>query len=231
MRCYHLPRSSCHHTTRKRRKWRDVTRSQRGQSNVGKGSEKRYEVWSSWESKERQTDYETGHLRVRGYMLKEESTAGYSCWVEALSLLPEAESLWGLSSVFFLFLCVWPFTTFTLFYRNLEAVRGGLPHLQQTAWATDCTDEILCPLRDVYKPIHLPCQMWAGNPSSWLLSFTTFALQAALHHSAEVFARPLMSTAINPFRQHVLHNITGWWLDLHDTAITLKIFRRMHWNK
>lgn len=58
----------------------------------------------------------------------------------------------------------------------------GLPHLQQTVWQTDCTNEISVPARELYKPIFLPCQMWAGNSSSRLLSLSTFCFTANTQH-------------------------------------------------
>ncbi len=106
-------------------------------------------------------------------MLEEGSTAGSSCWVGALSQLPEADCPSGDYQLFFftlspLSLHSHPFTE-TLSELSLTCRRH-----------TDNTNEISCPTKEPYKPIFLPCQMWAGSPSSRLLSLTTFSSQPTL---------------------------------------------------
>lgn len=115
---------------------------------------------------------------------------GINSWIQLLSRAFVAAarvqlSLWRQPTVFFspsLFLS--PSTTLTPFHRNLDAVLKCLPHLQQTVWQTKCTNEISAPARErePYKPIFLPRQMWAGNPSSRLLSHNFSSQSAWLRH-------------------------------------------------
>lgn len=58
------------------------------------------------------------------------------------------------------------------FIETWEQCREVCLTCSRQSGPTDCTNEISCPLRKPYKPIFLPCQMWAGNPSSRLSSLT-----------------------------------------------------------
>ena len=149
-------------------------------------------------------------------MLKEELTAGCSCWAWALSQLHEAECPSKDFQVFSFSLSLSRFTSLSPFHRDSEAERRGRPHLQHK----DGANEISYRARKLYEPIFLPSQMWAGNPSSLL-----YLWQTLLHSQHIACTDPLESPW--SLGHYSLRHLTPTW----PTATSkqwLHVFQKYH---